>query len=84
MAHDKPEILYPTQWHYRIIGTTEEPIRNVIDSVMGGKNYNVALSNQSSGGKYLSFLLTTVVDSEEERVSIFESLKASDEIKMVL
>ncbi len=84
MADDKPEILYPSEWHYRIIGTAEEPIRNVIESVMGNKKYKVTASNQSSGGKYLSFLLTTIVDSEVERVSIFESIRSSEDIKMVL
>lgn len=84
MADDRPDIVYPTQWLYRIIGTSENPIRNVIESVMQNKSYSATLSNQSSGGKYLSILLTTIVDSEAERVEIFESLKASDEIKMVL
>lgn len=84
MSQDKPEIVYPCEWAYRIIGLAEEPIKNVVASVVGERNYTLKSSNQSSSGKFVSMALEMIVDSEEERVSIYESIKASDDVKMVL
>ncbi len=84
MAEQKPEITYPCQWAYRVIGMSEEPLRNTIESILVGKKYSLKASNSSSGGKYLALALELVVDSEAERLDIFDSLKASDEVKMVL
>ena len=84
MSQESPEITYPCEWGYRVIGTTEEPMRNSIASILGDKNYSISRSNVSKGGKYLSLSLTLVVDSEVERIEIYESLKANGEIKMVL
>ncbi len=84
MAEQKPEITYPCEWPYRIIGTSEVPIRNSVSSILGDKNYTLVASKKSSGGKYISFALSLIVDSEEERLEIFEELKMSNEIKMVL
>lgn len=84
MNQNKPEILYPCEWHYRIIGAVEETLRKVVESVTLGKKYTLVSSNQSSGGKYLSLQLSVIVNNEEERIAIFNALKASPDIKMVL
>ena len=84
MSEQKPEITYPCSWGYRVIGTEAAPMKNAIESVVSQKKYKLKDSNKSSGGKYVSMALSLVVDSEEERLSIYESLKASDEIRMVL
>jgi uncharacterized protein len=84
MSEPKPEINYPCSWAYRVIGTDAVPMKNAIESIVSKKRYELKDSNQSSGGKYTSMALSLVVDSEEERLSIFDSLKASDEIRMVL
>ncbi len=84
MSEQKPEITYPCSWGYRVIGTEASPMKNAIESVVSAKKYKLKDSNTSSGGKYVSMALSLVVDSEEERLSIYESLKASDEIRMVL
>jgi uncharacterized protein len=84
MSEQKPEITYPCSWGYRVIGTEAAPMKNAIESVVASKKYKLKDSNKSSGGKYISMALSLIVDSEEERLSIYESLKASDEIKMVL
>lgn len=84
MNQNKPEINYPCEWHYRIIGTIEESMRKAAESVSIGKKYNLVASNQSSGGKYFSLQLSVLVENEEERLAIFEKLKANPEIKMVL
>lgn len=84
MNQNKPEINYPCEWHYRIIGSVEGPMRKAAETVATGKQYKLVSSNQSSGGKYLSLQLTVLVENENERVAIFEALKASPEIKMVL
>ncbi len=84
MTQNKPEITYPCEWHYRIIGTVEGPMRKAAESVALGKQYKLIASNQSSGGKYLSLQLTVLVENESERIAIFDALKNHPEIKMVL
>ncbi len=84
MSNEKADITYPCKWVYRVIGTDEQVMKNTASSIIQDKEYELKQSNQSSSGKYISLVLTIVVDSEEERVSIFNGLKSSNEIKMVL
>ncbi len=84
MEQEKPDITYPCQWSYRIIGTHEAPIKNSVEALVTDKKYKLVSSNTSSSGKYVSMALSLIVDTEEERLSLFNALKANDEIKMVL
>lgn len=81
---DKPDIIYPCEWPYRIVGTDEEKIREEIASLLKDKMYVLEVSNTSGKGTYISLRLVTEVASEAERVTLFESIKALDVVKMVL
>jgi len=84
MEQEKADINYPCQWSYRIIGTDETPIKNSVAALITDKKYTLTSSNKSSGGKYVSMVLSLIVDNEDQRVSLFDALKANNEIKMVL
>ena len=79
----RAQIDYPTQWEYRVIGMDKEMLKQVIKEVMPQK-YNLKEGQQSSGGKFISMIVSTVVQSEAQRDEIFAKLKESPHIKMVL
>ncbi len=80
----KPEIEYPCDWHYKVIGTDVDEMIKVIDQIAEGMDYNISSSNVSSKGKYFSINLKVFVTSEAIRDIIFTKLKANEFVKMVL
>jgi putative lipoic acid-binding regulatory protein len=82
--NEKLELEYPTEWQYRVIGSEEDLLRKAIDEVLLEMEYQLKFSNKSSSGKYISLEISTTVESEEIRNSIFQNLKSHTHIKMVL
>ncbi|EJF07301.1 hypothetical protein ThvES_00006180 [Thiovulum sp. ES] len=80
----KPDIEYPTEWRYKVIGLVENEMRKTIDEVLETKKYDLRFSRASKGGKFTSLEVKTVVDSEEERDQIFKDLQKSPAVKMVI
>jgi hypothetical protein len=80
----KPNIEYPCEWSYRIIGKEESLLREAAVSVAGDRTYTLKKSNTSAGGKYVSLHLTVTVTDEDERLRIFGELKQCPPVKMVL
>ena len=81
---DTPALEYPRPWAYRVIGTDESRIRQAVTETLGDAEYELELSNSSSGGKYISMNLETVVASEEARNSIHAALTNHPAVKMVI
>jgi putative lipoic acid-binding regulatory protein len=81
---NKPEITYPCEWCYTIIGAKESLMHDAVAVVFWGKEYSVVFSNKSKAGKYVSLLVKTKVDSEDERKKLFDLLCKQPAIKMVL
>jgi len=81
---DKPEINYPCQWPYKIIGSNSEVIKQTIRNLLENIEYQISESNRSKSGKFTSFNLSVQVDSEEERNRIFNILKSIPTVKMVM
>jgi putative lipoic acid-binding regulatory protein len=81
---EKPDIEYPIEWGYRVIGTDEKTLRVVVDEVVDNREYRLNLSKKSRSGKYTSLDLKVTVDSEEHRDRIFRELKSSSAVKMVI
>jgi putative lipoic acid-binding regulatory protein len=80
----KPNIEYPCNWDYKVIGTDVDEMIKMIEQSVAGMDYKISSSNVSSKGKYFSLNLTVFVSSEVIRDIIFEKLKASEFVKMVL
>ncbi|MEO8232001.1 MAG: DUF493 domain-containing protein [Ignavibacteriota bacterium] len=81
---NKPNIKYPCDWDYKVIGTDVDEMLQVIEQVAEGMDYKIASSNVSSKGNYFSISLKVNVTSEAIRDIIFAKLKASEFVKMVL
>ena len=80
----KPNIDYPCDWHYKVIGTDVDEMLKVLEQAAEGMDYKIASSNVSSKGNYFSVSFKVYVTSEVIRDIIFAKLKASEFVKMVL
>lgn len=84
LCHRKPDITYPCQWEYKVIGKDPKRLKEIIIKACAPASPTIVLSNISSGGRYTSLNATLQVDSEEMRLTIFEKLQSNAEIKMVI
>ena len=80
----KAEIEYPCAWNFKVIGTDRGRMEQAIVQVMGDRQYLLTASRSSSGGKYHSLNLETVVEDEAARNAIYAALKEQADVKMVL
>ncbi len=81
---NRPEIDYPCEWEYRIIGSDEENMRRAVVEIIKAKQHTLSFSNISKAGKYISLALETIVVTEEERNGIYVSLRKHRAIKSVI
>ncbi len=84
MNTEEPEIHYPTSWSYTLIGAELSQLENAAKEIIGQRSFSFRPSKSSSGGKYFSAKLECTVESETERLGIYEGLKGHSKIKMVL
>jgi uncharacterized protein len=79
-----PEIAYPCEWVMKIIGSDEKAMREVITSIMECRHYEIAHSNTSKTGKYISLKVRLTFLSAEEKQYIYAKFTANKVIKFVL
>ena len=79
----KPDIDYPCQWEYRLIGPDTKEICRAIGEIICQK-YQLSRTNSSKNGKYQAMRLLLTVQNEETRNSYFNRLKDHPAIKMVI
>ncbi len=82
--NQKPVLDYPCPWEYKVIGEDEFAMRRAIDEVFSELEYEVSYSHASRTGRYCSLLIALTVVNEQQRVALFTSLKAHQDIRMVL
>ncbi len=80
----KPDIEYPTQWEYKIIGDNVEKMVEAAEKAAEGMQYDITASNISKKGNYFSINLKVNVESEEARNLVYQNLEGYENIKMVL
>ncbi len=80
----KPEIDYPCEWAYKVIGSDVNKILFAIETAAMGLSYDVSPSNVSSNGKYFSINFKLEVPNETVRNLIYEKLGNSPDVKFVL
>lgn len=71
----KPIINYPSFWEYKIILEQDENAAAIVKKILLQREFKLSESNNSKNGKYKSYLLKILVDSESDRLAIFELLK---------
>jgi len=75
---------YPCSWSYQIIGDDEDSLRRAVVEIIQDRTYLMALSRSSKKGKYQSFCLNLIVESEGHRLAVYEALRAHPSVKIVL
>jgi len=80
----KLAIEYPCDWAYKVIAANGDLSAERISETLLEKKHTVALSNRSSGGKYVSFNIETNVKDEAERTEILQILQTLPAVKMVI
>ena len=79
---DKVKIDYPCKWGYRIITTHDINIDEVIFNLNWDMKYTITKSNENT--KFVSYSIRLEVNSDEQRVGIYQQLKDIKSIKYVL
>ncbi len=80
----KPEIEYPCEWGYKLIGTDIAALQAVIFDIVGERPYTTKGGNSSSKGKFHSLNMSCMVESQEDRDKIFKAFSDHKDIKMVI
>lgn len=80
----KPEIHYPCQWQYRVIGEDRAAMHEAITSWVAASACTITEGNISSGGRYLSLSLEVTVNDDAERHQLYQLLAGHPAIRMVL
>ena len=71
----EPEIIYPNFWEYKIILLDSDNTEAIVQGVVGERQHKITPSKSSKEGKYKSYNLSVLVNSNEERLEIFSALK---------
>jgi len=71
----EPEISYPNFWEYKIIVLENENAEAIAQSGGGGRQHKNTPPKSSKEGKYKSYNLSVLVNSNEERLEIFSALR---------
>lgn len=79
----RPMIEYPTFWEYRVIGKDKLKLKTRIQEVIK-KDFTLKDGQSSSGGKFVSVIVSVEVENQKERDDIFKTLQESVEVMMVL
>jgi len=80
----KPDIEYPTDWGYKIIGRDRAKLEACIAEIMAERDHLKTPGNASSGGKFHSYNTKCEVLSQEDRDMIFKAFSDHDDVKMVI
>jgi putative lipoic acid-binding regulatory protein len=77
-------ITYPTDYPLKVIGAAADDfavhVRSVIERAAPGVSLGDPALRPSSGGKYLSVTIDARLESEAQRIAIYEALKGDPRV----
>ena len=80
----RPEIAYPCEWEYTVIGLHADAMRKAIAAAAAGLEHAVEPSKTSRTGKYCSLRLEVTVGDQTERDRVFRALVDHEDVTMVI
>ena len=81
----KVAIEYPCRWNYKIIGKDKDKLENSILNILKEKyEYTFYYGHSSKTEKFHSFNINCKVNSEKDRLDIFNLLQNNIDIKIVI
>ena len=83
-SSDKPQIIYPTSWGFKIIGRDKEELHSIIKEVMQEKEHLCSYGNPSKNGKFHSYNASCTVETKEERDALFKKFQDHPSVEMVI
>ncbi len=84
MRDKKLELEYPCNWDYKVIVNAHCNIKHIAKNVLGERIYKISQSNNSKDKTYVSYKISLLVHSDEDRVALFQAFKKEDCVKIVL
>ncbi|WQV01472.1 DUF493 family protein [Helicobacter pylori] len=81
---EKPTIIYPCAWDYRVIMTTKDSslLKELLETYQ--RPFKLELKNTSKSAKFYSFNVSMEVSSETERNEIFQKISQLKVVAHVL
>ncbi len=81
---EKPTIIYPCLWDYRVIMTTkdESALKELLETYQ--RPFKLELKNTSKNAKFYSFNVSMEVLNEAERNEIFQRISQVDGVVQTL
>jgi putative lipoic acid-binding regulatory protein len=83
-CNEKPEIVYPCRWSYKVIGKNPDLLQQAIVSSCMGVSVTITPSHASSRGTYISLNAELTVENEKMRLLIYQALTQHPDVKLVL
>ncbi len=88
MSEESPRIEFPCDYPVKIVGDGAEDFRMLVEEVVerhaAGFARQLTTTRYSSGGRYMSVTVTIVATGTEQLQALFEDLKATGRVQMVL
>ncbi|MGL2339954.1 DUF493 family protein [Helicobacter pylori] len=77
---EKPTIIYPCLWDYRVIMTTNDTsvLKELLETYQ--RPFKLELKNTSKSAKFYSFNISMEVSNEAERNEIFQKISQLDAV----
>lgn len=81
---EKPTIIYPCLWDYRVIMTTNDTsvLKELLETYQ--RPFKLEFKNTSKNAKFYSFNISMEVSSESERNEIFQKISQLDGVVQTL
>ncbi len=81
---EKPTIIYPCLWDYRVIMTTNDTsaLKELLETYQ--RPFKLEFKNTSKNAKFYSFNVSMEVSSEAERNEIFQRISQVDKVVQTL
>ncbi|WRE02898.1 DUF493 family protein [Helicobacter pylori] len=81
---EKPTIIYPCLWDYRVIMTTkdESVLKELLETYQ--RPFKLEFKNTSKNAKFYSFNVSMEVSNESERNEIFQKISQLDGVVQTL
>jgi uncharacterized protein len=75
---------YPCHWEYKLILSSEHCVSVPIKDVLDTREHDLKPSQNSTKGNYISYTLKVLVHNDDDRTTLFRTLKSHKHIKFVL